>query len=84
MPSLPTVLLFIVLASLYAGLFHFIKGKTTTELLLFWAASLAGFGTGQLAAYSLGTHFLMLGEIHFLEGTLTSVIFLSIVRWLKL
>jgi hypothetical protein len=84
MPSLPTILLFLVLASLYAGLFHFVKGKTTTELPLFWAASLAGFGTGQLAAYSLGTDFLMIGEIHLLEGTLASFIFLSIVRWLKL
>jgi hypothetical protein len=84
MPSLPSVLLSVVLASLYAGLFHLVKGKTTTELLVFWATSLVGFATGQLAAYSLGSHILMVGEIHLLEGTITSFIFLSIVRWLKL
>jgi hypothetical protein len=84
MPSLPAVLLSVVLASLYAGAFHFVKGKTTTELPLFWATSLVGFVTGQLAAYSLGTSILMVGEVHLLEGTITSLIFLSIVRWLKL
>jgi hypothetical protein len=83
MPSLPMVLLSIVLASLYAGVFQLMKGKTAAELPLFWGVSLIGFVTGQLAAYSLRTSVLMIGEVHLLEGTAASLAFLAIVRWLK-
>jgi hypothetical protein len=78
------VVLGALLASLYAAIFHFMKGKTLGELPIFWAASLLGFATGQVAAYSLKTSLLMIGELHLLEASILSVGFLWIVRWLKM
>ena len=83
-PALPTVLLSLILASLYAAIFHIVKGKTLDEMLIFWLASAVGFATGQLAAYSLHMPLIMIGELHFLEASAVSVGFLFIARWLKI
>ncbi len=84
MPSTPSVLFATVLASLYAAVFHIFRGKTVIDLPVFWGASLLGVLAGQLAAYALKFHLLVIGEVHLLEATLLSVGLLFVVRWLKL
>ena len=82
-PSSPMIALAVVLGALYAAVFHTIKGKTLVELPLFVAASLAGFATGELAAQSLHLNLLTIGELHLVEATAGSILFLFIARWLK-
>ena len=83
MPSWPMVVLAVLLASLYATVFHVMKGKTLVELPIFWVASLLGFATGELAARVLSLNVLMIGELHVLEASIVSIAFLFIARWLK-
>ena len=83
MPSWPMVVLSVLLASLYATVFHVMKGKTLVELPIFWVASLAGFATGALAARVLNLNVLVIGELHVLEASIVSITFLFIARWLK-
>ena len=83
MPSGPMVVLAVLLASLYATVFHVIKGRTLVELPIFWVASLLGFATGELAARVLSLDVLMIGELHVLEASIVSIAFLFIARWLK-
>ena len=83
MPSWPMVVLAVLLASLYATVFHVIKGRTLVELPIFWVASLVGFATGELAARVLNLNVLMIGELHVLEASIVSIAFLFIARWLK-
>ena len=83
MPSWPMVVLSVLLASLYAAVFHVIKGRTLVELPIFWVASLVGFATGELAARVLSLDVLMVGELHVVEASIVSFAFLFIARWLK-
>ena len=83
MPSWPMVVLFVLLASLWAAVFHVIRGRTLVELPIFWAASQLGFATGELAARVLGLDFVMIGELHVVVATMGSFTFLHIARWLK-
>lgn len=84
MPSWPMIVLSIVLASLYAALFHLIRGRTLLDLPILWAASLAGFTTGELAARVINLNIFMIGELHLVEATIGSLAFLFIARWLKI
>ena len=53
MISAPTVFLGVILALVYASVFHVVKGKSLIELPIFGAASLIGFTIGQFAAQIL-------------------------------
>jgi hypothetical protein len=83
MPSWPMVVLAVVFSSLYAAIFHAVRGRALMELPIFVAASLAGFVTGELAARVLNLNVLMIGELHIVEATIGSLAFLFIARWLK-
>ena len=84
MLSGPMILLSALIASLYAALFHLVKGKTLVELPIFCAVSLIGFATGELAAGFLHLRTLTIGELHFLEASVVSLGFLFVARWLKI
>jgi hypothetical protein len=83
MMSEPTILLAVILASVYASAFHVIKGKTLTELPIFWASSLVGFAIGEAAARFLHLNWFRIGELHVVEGSIISIACLFIARWLK-
>ena len=78
-----TFVLSLVLASIYAGAFHVVKGKALVELPIFWAASLIGFAVGELAAQALRLDFLLIGELHVVEASIVSIACLFVARWLK-
>ncbi len=79
----PPLVFSVVLASMYAALFHLWRGKTLKDLLLYWVAALLGFGLGQIIGNSLGFDVLMIGQVHAVEATLISWLFLEVARWLK-
>ena len=80
----PPLVFSVVLASMYAVIFHLWRGKTVKDLLLYWLAALLGFGLGQLIGNSLGFDVLMIGQVHTVEATLISWLFLEVARWLKM
>jgi hypothetical protein len=80
----PVLLLGAILATLYALLFHLFWGRRTRELLAYWLAALLGFGIGQLLGWIMGMRFLMIGDLHLVEGTVASWAGLVIAKRLKL
>lgn len=80
----PSTLLSLVLATALAGLFHLWQGEKPRDMLLYWPVAVVGFLLGQLGANALGLNFLMVGEVHLLEGLLASGLAMSIAKWLKL
>ncbi len=78
-----TLVLSLILASIYAGAFHVFKGKTLVELPIFWAVSLIGFAIGEFGAQILHLDFLLIGELHVVEASMISIACLFIARWLK-
>ena len=72
------------LAGPYAAVVHLWRGNTVKGLLLYWLAALLGFGLGQLIGDSLGFDVVLIGQIHAVEATLISWLFLEVARWLKM
>ena len=78
----PTLLLSLVLASIYAAAFHLWLGRRLRDLLFFWLASLVGFASGQIAGYLLDIIPWTIGQVHVVEATIVAVLFLGLARWL--
>ena len=51
-------------------------------LLRYLIAAWAGFAAGQVIGWLGGWEFLMLGQVHVLEGTLGSIVLMMLVHWL--
>jgi uncharacterized membrane protein YeaQ/YmgE (transglycosylase-associated protein family) len=79
----PTLLLSLILVGIPAALFQIWKGRSTVDLLLYEVAGLLGFFAAQVLAASLGWTFLMIGQVHPVEGILGCVLALFLARWLK-
>ncbi len=83
-PTVPVVVLSLVIATLYAALFHLLWGRGLKELTVGWIAALMGFGLGQLLASALSWHDVMIGELHWLAASATSWLAMAFVRQVKL
>ncbi len=71
--SFPTILLGIVLSTLYGAAFHVLRGGSVRKLFFFLLLAWAGFWTGdQLGAY-FGWTFWSIGVLNTGAATLTSV-----------
>ncbi|MGC8837335.1 MAG: hypothetical protein ACP5UM_02855 [Anaerolineae bacterium] len=79
----PALLLSLILASIPAAFFQIWKGRSAKDLLLYEVAGILGFLAGQVLAASLGWTFLMIGQVHPMEGVLGCVLALFLARWLK-
>ncbi len=82
--SSPALLLGSTIATVWAALFHLLLGKRALDILLFWAAGIVGFAVGQLLSDALGLHWLFLGQVHVIQGTLFCWLAMCIARWFKL
>ena len=82
--SIPTIILGLILSTLYGALFHLWRGGNAGRLLLYLLLAWIGFWLGQLIANFLNISFDTLGQLHLLFATLGSLIFLAIGYWLSL
>jgi hypothetical protein len=82
MLQLPALALSLLLASIYAAAFHLWKGRRLRDLLFFWLAAVVGFASGQLIGYLLNIFPWTIGQVHPVEATLLSLLFLLMARWL--
>jgi len=79
----PVFMLGSTVASILAAAFHLLYGRKLTDLVLYWFVALLGFFVGQGLADVSGLRFLMLGQLHIVEGTLGCVGAMAVVRWLR-
>ena len=79
----PIFLLGSTLATAWAALFHLVLGKKWTDLVLYWFLGLIGFAIGQAVADVMGFRWLVIGQVHFLEGTISCWMAMLVARWVK-
>jgi len=79
----PVFILGSTLASISSALFHLFFGRRALELVLYWFVGLLGFFAGQLAGEIIGLDWLMIGQVHLVEATVTCWATLFVVRWLR-
>jgi len=79
----PLLVLSLVIATLYAALFHLLRGQTMRDLVLYWAASLIGFAAGHLIAAALSWPDPLIGELHIAPASVVSVSLMSFARRLR-
>jgi len=82
--SIPTLLLGLILSTLYGALFHLWRGGNAGRLLLYVLLSWVGFWVGQIIGNLLNLSFETIGLLHIGTATLGSIIFLAIGYWLSL
>jgi len=82
--SSPSLVLSLVIATLYAAAFHLLRGKTGRQLLITWLAALLGFGSGQVLATLFSWGDMLIGEIHLLTASAISWLFMFLARSLRL
>jgi len=78
----PGLALSALVATAYGAAFHLWRGGGFGVLLRYLVAAWAGFAAGQVVGWLGGWEFLMLGQVHVLEGTLGSGALLMIAYWL--
>ena len=83
-PIPPTVVLAIVIASIYATLFNLWRNGSPRDLLFYLCAAWVGFGLGQVAGLLLGVNWGMIGSLHPIEGTIFCWLLLFVMNWLRM
>ncbi|MDI7276582.1 MAG: hypothetical protein QME94_11445 [Anaerolineae bacterium] len=80
--SLPAVVLSLVFASLYAGIFHLAFARRAAEIVRYWLAAVIGFFLGAALGLLVPWRLFVVGEVHLLEGTLICTSALFLAHWL--
>lgn len=78
----PTVLVFLLLGTAYALLFHLWSGRNIQHLVLFWLMSILGFGIGFVLAGLLHLQMFLFGGVPILEASIGALVMLFVARWL--
>lgn len=81
--TIPSLLLALLIASLYGGLYHLIRGGGLGRLLLFLIFGWAGFALGHLIGVWLGFLLIPLGEVNLGLSTLGSLVMLVLGDWVS-
>ena len=82
--SIPTLILGLILSTLYGALFHLWRGGNSGRLLLYIILAWIGFWVGQFIGNMLNLSFDTLGQLHIVASTLCSLILLFVGYWLSL
>lgn len=82
--SLPTLVLGLILSTLFGALFHLWRGGNAGRLLFYLLLAWVGFWIGQLVGGFFNLSFDTLGQLHLVVATVGSVLFLFIGHWLSL
>ncbi|MHC1770711.1 MAG: hypothetical protein AB9907_03065 [Flexilinea sp.] len=81
--TFPAIIFSIIISSLYASVYHFIKGGNLFTLIIYIIVSVGGFFGGQYLADLLEISFFQLGTINFGVGSLCSLTLLFIGGWIS-
>lgn len=81
--TLPTLLLGLLVALLYGGLYHLIRGGRFLRLLLYFGLSLLGFVLGHLLGLWRGWIFIPVGSLNLGLSSLGSILILVLGDWLS-
>jgi hypothetical protein len=79
----PPLIFSLIIASAYAAFFNLWQGGSARDLLIYLVACWLGFAIGELAGDFVRLDILMIGEIHIMEGTVGSLLFLFLAKWQK-
>jgi hypothetical protein len=79
----PSLVMSLLLASVYAVAFHLWGGRRFRDLPIYWLAALLGFAAGHVLGQRLDLVPWTLGQIHIAEATAGAFLLLIIVRWLR-
>lgn len=79
----PTWVMVMLLASIYTVLWRILFKDKERCLVSLWVISLLGFALGQMVGDLTASTRLLLGDVHLLEATVGSLLFLFIVSRLK-
>lgn len=82
--TFPSILIGIVISSLYGAVFHLIKGGGLGRLLLYLILAWIGFWLGHIIASRLGWSFLPYGPLQLGSATLGAAATLFLGHWLSL
>jgi uncharacterized membrane protein YeaQ/YmgE (transglycosylase-associated protein family) len=82
--SIPTLILGLILSTLYGALFHLWRGGNAGRLLFYIILAWIGFWVGQFFGNMLNLSFDTLGQLHIVASTLCSLILLFVGYWLSL
>jgi uncharacterized membrane protein YeaQ/YmgE (transglycosylase-associated protein family) len=82
--TFPSILIGIVISSLYGAVFHLVKGGGLGRLLLYLILAWIGFWLGHLLATRLGWSFLTYGTLQLGSATLGAAVTLFLGHWLSL
>lgn len=79
------LVLSVVIATLYASIFHLLWSAMLKDWIIYWIAALLGFGAGQLLATVLAWHEVArIGELHLLPASASCWLFMAFARRLRL
>jgi hypothetical protein len=81
--TIPSLILALLIASLYGVLYHLVRDGGLGRLLLFLIFGWAGFALGHLLGIWQGWVLLPLGELNLGLSTLGSLILLVLVDWVS-
>jgi hypothetical protein len=76
----PSIILALVIATLYSFVFFLVFGHGWLRFLFYWAVGVSGFFLGQGVANLVGLSILSLGDLNLVEGTVVSWVGLFAVR----
>ena len=79
-----SLILGMILSTLYGAGFHFLKGGGSGRLVLYLVLGWAGFLVGHFSAAYLNINFDRIGELHVGMATLGSISFILVGYWLSL
>lgn len=81
--NLANFILGALIATLYGGVFHLIRGGGLGHLLLYLALAWLGFWSGHFIAAQFGWTFLSLGSIHLGLATIMALFLLILGAWIS-
>jgi hypothetical protein len=80
--TLPSLLLAVVLSTLYGAGFHLVFGGGSHRMLFYLVAGWVGFAIGHLAGVWFGVTIGMVGALNVGTATLASALTLGLAHWL--
>lgn len=82
--TFPTVVLGLIMATLFGAAFHIWRGGDLRRLTLYLAASWLGFAVGHLAGAWAGLDLLQIGTLNVTTATAGSGLALFLTHWLAI